>query len=205
MSRIIDPLSSRSGVISREQGLIEAFPGQAALLSGAGAMSATNSAWKRFAVEAGDTHPEFATDINFNCLAALIESSGVAIATEVKSAVQNVAAGERLEFEIEYPLQIFGKTRWFRLRVNALAPARQGDAGGAIATHADITEHVLTDEARAGRDASYHIPAEAVLDFVCTIDEGVITFVNAAGVRTLARYRYRVLKTAQWPIQAGRP
>ncbi len=105
-----------------------------AVLDASGTIVAVNEAWKRFALENGA--PDLAAhSVGLSYRASCTGAPGDSSASQTAEGLRAVLAGERPNFQLDYPCHSSDRERWFHLRITPL----KGRRGGAIVSHTDIT------------------------------------------------------------------
>jgi len=128
--------------------VIDALPLQICVLDTDGAITAVNRAWKEYAERDG-AH-QLVNPIGINYLDVCQHARGDASEEAMPFArgLQAVLAGEREEFEIDYPCHSPTALRWFLVRVTPLRqrlevadqPDAHGPLVGAVVSHMNITD-----------------------------------------------------------------
>jgi PAS domain S-box-containing protein len=119
--------------------LIDALPGQIAILDRAGNIRIVNRAWHDFA--AANAYAGAGFDIGGD-YAGMCSAAGSLERQSVARGVQAVLAGKAPQFTHEYACRIAGETRWFRLTATALG---DNSAQGVVIAHLDITSSIARD------------------------------------------------------------
>ncbi len=116
------------------QAVIDALPQHLAVLDARGVILSVNAAWRAFAAANGD--PEMRRSgpgtSYLDCCAASPDDSH---AQRAAQAIDEVIAGRREGFAMEYPCHSPDEQRWFLMQV---APLR-AEGGGCIVSHINIT------------------------------------------------------------------
>jgi signal transduction histidine kinase len=144
--------------------VLASIPAHIAVLSADGTIVTTNAAWDRFAQQNRDSPGLTSCGAGTNYLAVCRGATGPEArqAAEVAQGIDDVLAGKREEFRLEYPCHSPDRRRWFLLTVTPLAAASGDGAGprnGAVVSHFDITERKLSEEAMAHRAAELAVMA----------------------------------------------
>ena len=116
--------------------VLNSLPANIAVLKANGKIQAINEAWEGFAQTNGDP-PACAVNIGADYLEVCRGSSahGSADAEKALAGIQDVLAGRRSSFEMQYPCHSRAEKRWFHMFVTPLA----GTGAGAVITHVNIT------------------------------------------------------------------
>ena len=116
--------------------VLNSLPANIAVLKADGKIQAINEAWERFAQANGDP-PASVVNIGADylevCRGPL--AHGSADAEKALAGIQDVLAGRRPSFEMQYPCHSRAEKRWFHMLVTPLV----GAGGGAVITHVNIT------------------------------------------------------------------
>lgn len=111
---------------------------QVAILDADGTILRVNEAWEAFGRENAAPEAGGVSAAGSNYLGVCRASPGEEGFSGRKAAegIEEVLAGERDEFRMEYPCHAPDRKRWFLMSVRPLA----GPDGGAVVTHVDITD-----------------------------------------------------------------
>jgi signal transduction histidine kinase/DNA-binding NarL/FixJ family response regulator len=125
---------------------LDALSASIAILDEDGAIVAVNAFWRRFADENGLNWHDYGVGRNYFLVEKTADPSleGYEDASVSSLAIQEVLAGRRDEFWMEYPCHTPQKQRWFTLR------ATRFHAGGrvyAVVAHENITQRKLAEKA----------------------------------------------------------
>jgi len=124
---------------------LNTLPLSVAVLDDDGEIVQTNEAWEVFA----DENELCGDSVGVNYVSVCRADPDDAIAAAVADAIEEILAGEREQFQQEYPCHSPTERRWFTARVSSFE--RDGDRYVVVA-HADITQRKLAEldaEARA--------------------------------------------------------
>jgi two-component system CheB/CheR fusion protein len=142
----VDVTSMRDVV--RLQAILDSLPEHLAVVDAQGTITMVNEAWRRFARANGD--PDLSrTGVGSNYLDCC-KDEGAAdglFAHRAAAGLRRILQGQLTEFSIEYPCHSATERRWFLMHA---APVRATE-GGAVITHANITDWVLNRERAEGR------------------------------------------------------
>ena len=123
--------------------VLSSLPAHIAVLDGSGKIIAVNEAWTAFA---NDNQANGTCGVGCNYLdVCRTSASGAVEAQLVKTGIEEVLAGTRPLFTLEYPCHSPTQKRWFLMTV---APLRHR-AGGAVVSHFNITERKLNEQLTA--------------------------------------------------------
>lgn len=124
----------------------DAAPAEATVLDADGTILVVNGAWRRFAENNQDTHPDHW--IGENSFDVCGRADTDPRATEALDGLAAVLAGARERFRLEYPCHSPGEQRWFML--DAAAFTFDGEPH-LFVCHFDITERKLAEREAAAR------------------------------------------------------
>jgi PAS domain S-box-containing protein len=165
-----------------------------AVLDRTGTVVAVNTAWNKFGVE---------NEVNtfggpgylkagVNYIEACRNGQGAVSeqASTVAAGIRAVLDAEQRSFELEYPCRTRDGQRYFMLSVTPLSAA----GGGAVVSHTDITERVLTEHALRASEDRYRQVLQDQTEVVCrTRHDGTITFVSEVFCRVVGRTAEQLL------------
>ena len=149
--------------------ILDSLPANIAVVDRDGTIRTVNEGWKRFARENGDT-PALVVGVGVNYLEVCRRSAmdGSTDAREALAGLEEVLAGNRRVFKMQYPCSSDTQTRWFRMIVSRLT----GADGGAVIAHVDHTELRQAEE-------RFRLAVEAAPSGMVIVDqEGKIVLVN---------------------------
>ena len=130
---------------------LDALSGHIAVLDESGTILQINEAWRRFAIE--NQSSSTAVGVGVNYLAQCEKSFAQGDRTpDYLQGIQDVMAGRRTYFEMEYPCHSPAKKRWFVMRVSRFhspGPAR------IVIVHDDCTERKLAEQASRESEERY--------------------------------------------------
>ncbi|MGZ5080080.1 MAG: response regulator, partial [Usitatibacter sp.] len=126
---------------SIQRGILNSLMSRIALLDGEGVIVAVNKAWEEFAA----TRTALGlpnTEPGANYLQGLeeVSSLGEDFAKGCAEGIKAVIAGETRVFSVEYQLTVGAGTRWYLARATPL----EGSGQGAVVSHHDVTDHMLS-------------------------------------------------------------
>ncbi|MCV2348699.1 PAS domain S-box protein [Paucibacter sp. Y2R2-4] len=158
--------------------VIDALTEHIAVLDAHGVIMSVNRGWEEFARQNGSA--TLATSsIGINYLEVCREADHHLQADEALPAlrgIEDVLAGRRTEFSMDYPCHSPSQKRWFRMRAFTLK--QQG--GGAVVSHEDISARWLAEEALAQSEASFKSAFEcSAIGMALVSTEGSWLRVNA--------------------------
>jgi diguanylate cyclase (GGDEF)-like protein len=136
--------------------VFDALPDVAAILDGAGRITAVNGAWVTFASLNGGEDESCGVGVDYleTCRAGAAAGDGDAAA--VAAGLDGVLAGRLRAFEHRYPCPSSVDDRWFVVRITPFP-----DGGGALVCHLDVTASKLAEDRllhRASHDALTGLP-----------------------------------------------
>jgi len=109
-----------------------------AVLDGSGLIVDTNESWRLFARLNGGSPTSTGPRINYLEVCDRAAAEGSPTASIVAAGLRDVLAGEREQFDVEYPCPSPTENRWFRLQASS-APVIDG--AGLVVFHVEITAH----------------------------------------------------------------
>jgi len=125
------------------QSVLDATPSEMAVLDESADIVVVNAAWRRFAEENGLTAPNHGVGLNY---LKACQSAGGKMSEEgpvVGRAIQEMIAGERDSFFVEYSCHSAEAKRWFMVRLSRFSMA---GAVRILCMHEDVTQLKLTQE-----------------------------------------------------------
>jgi PAS domain S-box-containing protein len=173
-----------------------------AILDTEGNIIEGNRLWKESAQHNG--MPSGWTGVGDNylavCRAAVGEGRETALAAAI--GIEEVIAGRRSTFVLDYPCDIPGHQMWFQMRV---MPLRSGH-GAVVVSHDDITDLKLAEQYAAKKDEMYRRLYESMQDPFAVVDmNGRLTLFNQAfqdllgySAEELKRLRYQDFTPEKW-------
>jgi PAS domain S-box-containing protein len=121
------------------QGTLDSLTARIAILDDRGDIIAVNAAWRRFA-ESANGASDF---IGCNYVAVCDAATADPVAKAVARGLEEVLAGERTVFELEYPCHSLSAQRWFLLRAT---PYEGPGPLRVVVAHEDITDRRQTEQ-----------------------------------------------------------
>ena len=117
------------------EAILDALPDPTAVLDGNGVIISVNRAWRVFAEQNGGRAADTGFGVNYLDVCTRAAASGNKDAMEVLAGLRAVLAGDSVEREWEYACGSPFAAAWYISRLSAIG----GPAGGAIASHVDVT------------------------------------------------------------------
>jgi signal transduction histidine kinase len=114
--------------------ILNALPGQCALLDGHGAILAANTAWYAFAAAGGASRSQVGPGINYLQVCDTATGAQAGDAEAFATGLREVLSGRRAAFTLEYPCDSPVEQRWFLARIAAV----HAGAARALVTHEEI-------------------------------------------------------------------
>jgi two-component system CheB/CheR fusion protein len=128
---------TQSHMLQRLQAILDSMPSSVAVVDGEGKIRMVNARWCRFAQENGLkdlTSAGPGADYLAACLPQVAgQKDDVAVAAA--KGLRRVLAGEKSEFQFQYPCDAPDQKRWFLLHAHRLS----ADFGGAVISHIDVS------------------------------------------------------------------
>jgi two-component system CheB/CheR fusion protein len=122
--------------MSRLQHIIDALAEHIAVLNTHGVITLINSAWRRFAVDNGDTELQHSgLGVNYLDVCQDLEEPNDNTANAAQRGVRDVLEGRRAQYSLEYPCHSPTEERWFVMHVSKVG----GEQPGAVVSHINIT------------------------------------------------------------------
>jgi PAS domain S-box-containing protein len=124
--------------------VLDSLAAHVVVLDRQGIIVAENEAWRRFG-QANGADDRSASPVGASYLAVCERSIDSPLGDEAVLAlegIREVLAGQRAEFELEYPCHSPTEKRWFRMSVTRM----KGERGGAVVSHMPITELKLAED-----------------------------------------------------------
>jgi diguanylate cyclase (GGDEF)-like protein len=120
------------------KGLLDAIEAPTCAVDQTGRIVTVNSAWRRFAEEAGHDPDRSAEGSDYLAACELgVSSSGASsVAGDVALGLRDVLAGRQLRFQAEYPCHSPAQRAWFSVRIS---PTEIEGSTGAVISHVDVT------------------------------------------------------------------
>ena len=165
--------------------VLNSLPANIAILKADGKIQAVNEAWQRFAQANGDPRA-YAVDSGADYLDVCKQAAtdGSLDAEKALAGIQDVLAGRRTSFEMQYPCHSPAEKRWFHMLVTPLdGPV----GGGVVITHVNIT-------ARKQAEQRFRLVVEAAPSGMVMVDHnGKIVLVNTRAEKLFGYGRKELL------------
>jgi signal transduction histidine kinase/PAS domain-containing protein len=164
------------------QSTLDALLTNIAILDERGTIIAVNAAWRRFAEANCYTGAAYATGTNYLEVCDTAAGDGAETGRAAAAGIREVMAGQRDEFELEYPCHSPEERRWFILRATCFA----GEPVRVVVVHENITERKQAEEALRNREARLQLLVEQMPTVIWTTDKELrITSTLGAGLAAL--------------------
>lgn len=126
-----------------QKAILNSLPEHIVVLNNAGEILAVNEPWLRFARENGNPS-EVGVGVGVNYLNTCKSVSNLAdtCSDDLSKGLYEVLSGKKEHFSFEYSCHSPDRERWFTMEVIRL----EGNVGGAIVTHTDITERKVSED-----------------------------------------------------------
>jgi PAS domain S-box-containing protein len=146
--------------------ILNALSGHIAVLDGSGTILEINEAWRRFAIENQGEGADAGIGINYlqHCEGSLPENGEM---PAYARGINDVIAGRRSHFEMEYTCHSPTQQRWFLIRVNRFqgpGPVR------VVIVHDDFTERRLAENASREAEERYRNLFNSMDEGFCVIE-----------------------------------
>jgi PAS domain S-box-containing protein len=140
--------------------VFDAVPDQLAVLDGEGAIVEVNAAWRTFAAQSGASSALTDVGVNYLAICDAAALGAVEGAARAADGIRAVLEGRHKRFVLEYPCPAPDRPRWFLMTVVPLAVP----GGGAVVSHADVTERRFAEMARRNSELRLQLALEATGD-----------------------------------------
>jgi PAS domain S-box-containing protein len=171
----------------RQSDILNALPANMVLLNEAGKIVAVNESWKKFTLANNLGVPRYG--IGYSYLAISEKATGVDISSGKKIAkgINEVIAGNRSEFSMEYFYYSENKKIWFQLIV---APLTDRTKKGAVILHIDITDRKLAEELLLQSKANLQTIFENtdIAYILCDTEHKIVSFNTKANELCLEQF-----------------
>lgn len=155
---------------------------QIAVVDDTGTILMVNDAWNRFAIENGTLLESAAVGINYLDLCREKSGEGAEFAARALDGLQAVLQQDRDEFTMEYLCPSETGERWYLLSITPFG----FNGGGAVLTHADVTERVKAEQKLRGSEEHYRALIDNEVDVVTILEpDGTVCFESPALERIL--------------------
>jgi PAS domain S-box-containing protein len=142
------------------QSTLDALSDNIAVLDQDGTIVAVNASWRRFAQDNGLEWADYGVGRNYLSVLESAVDDGMEGAQDALAGIQELMAGQREQFQMEYPCHSFDNKRWFVMRVTRF----QRNGGVRVVTaHEDVTERVLADEMQSRLAAIVESSDDAII------------------------------------------
>lgn len=145
-----------------QENVLDALAAHIAVLDNRGLIIAVNRAWACFSNENGGWPHGYGVGVNYPEAVRASAERGDSSAAHALAGLNAVLAGQKSQFELEYPCHGAGEERWFLMQVSPLP-----DNSGCVVSHLNITKRKQAEQAQS-RMATI---LEATTDFVGMSDE----------------------------------
>ena len=182
-----------------KHGILESIAANIAVLDRQGVILTVNENWRRFAADNGahPGEPVAQTTVGSNYLAVCQSGTASEEAQAAVAGIEDVIAGRRASFSLEYACHVPDRQRWFSMMVTPLG----ADLRGVVIAHQEITPRRLIEEQlRKLSLAVEQSPGSiAITDLA-----GRLEYVNESFIRTTGFRRDEVLGKNPRILQSGR-
>jgi PAS domain S-box-containing protein len=162
--------------LGTQTAILNALPPHISLLNENGDIIAVNESWKKFAKENSLKMPHFGLGQNYIAIAGKTMGDDVVVADRMIGGINEVMAGTKHEFSLEYGCDSPTEKRWFQAVV---APLNDKNQKGAVVLHINITDRKLAEQSLSHSEQRYRQIVETAQEGIWMIDENLVTtFVN---------------------------
>jgi signal transduction histidine kinase len=124
--------------------ILDSLPANIAVVDRDGTIRTVNEVWRRFTRENGNPSALLVSDgANYMDVCRRSARGGSTDAREALAGLEEVLAGKRYVFEMQYACPSDTQARWFRMIISRLT----GGDGGAVIVHVDHTERRRAEDA----------------------------------------------------------
>ncbi len=151
-----------------DQAVIDAVPGNVALLDTRGVITAVNKAWSLFAIKNGLPDVEnFGIGTNYLDVCGNVFSEARGANDSVATAIRNVLSGAQPSFSVEYPCHGPMEQNWFLLTVSPLGAPQPY---GALIIHVNVTANKQVEASLSASELQFDEMAESIRDIFFLAD-----------------------------------
>ncbi len=158
-----------SHALETQSAILNALPGNIALIDTDGTIVAVNESWQRFGVENGLAYSNYGIGQNYIAITLKGEEPLRERAAEAVGAIRSVLAGTCYHAMLEYPCHGPDSQRWFQMHVS---PVGAWASKGAVVMHIDVTEKVLAERRVEASEERLRAIVENSGDAILTLDGG---------------------------------
>ncbi len=126
--------------LSRE--ILDSLTAGVAVVDHNGVICEVNQAWRRFCAENGGSDEKTGLGVNYLEVCRSAQGEDWLLAARASAGIEEVLAGSRDVFRLEYPCHSPTQQRWFLLYVSRLA----NDSRYAVTSHLPITDRKLVEQ-----------------------------------------------------------
>jgi len=180
--------------------VLDALPAPLAVIDREGVIVLVNAPWRSFAHDNRLADPS--CGIGTNYVAMTRAAAGIdRFAEAAARGLDDVLAGRRPAFALEYPCHGPARERWFAMRV---APFGTPPAGGAVVTHANITDRRATERSLLESEQRLRAMFEMSMDaIVLENDDAIIVDANPAAAALTGRSVHELVGSPGWTLLGG--
>jgi PAS domain S-box-containing protein len=175
----------------RQSDILNALPANMVLLNEAGKIVAVNESWKKFTLANNLGVPRYG--IGYSYLAISEKATGVDALSgkNIAKGVNEIIAGLRDEFSMEYSYYSQNKKVWFQLIV---APLTDRTKKGAVILHIDITDRKLAEELLLQSKANLQTIFENtdIAYVLCDVEHKIVSFNTKANELCLEQFNKKL-------------
>lgn len=156
--------------------ILNALPANIALLNEDGLVIAVNDSWKRFGEANGLKYPNHGIGRNYIDVAHAATGADKQEAENIVAGINDVIAGRKNVYNLEYPCDSPDEKRWFQA---AVAPISGLKHNGVVIAHINITDRKQAEEKLRASEEQYRMIVETAQEGIAFSDpELKVVFVN---------------------------
>ena len=141
--KLLQSEATQRRLATTQLAILNALPAHIALLDKEGVIVAVNESWRRFASANVLQGQDYGVGLNYLEVCDSAQGDCSAEAHAVAVGIRSVLRGDGRHFALEYPCHSPTEKRWFRVMVT---PLHEGQAGGVVVMHVNVTDRKLTEE-----------------------------------------------------------
>jgi PAS domain S-box-containing protein len=176
---------------ARQSAILNALPPNIVLLNESGKIVAVNESWRKFTLENNLGIPKYGIDYSYIAISEKATGVDKTSGKQIADGIEEVIAGKRDEFSMEYSCFSKQKKIWFQLVV---APLTDKTKKGAVVLHIDITSRKLAEESMFKSEANLKTIFENtdVAYVLCDAEHKIISFNSRANELCLEQFNKKL-------------